>query len=225
MRIVFRPPQTWPGRLRDESERRDAAWDSTYTQTRRLLVAEAHHLDALEVVVHLAVPDNRILRSGDDLKANAKPDHPGVLVVLTLPGGQSQSLHCDQYDRRYYRSSEGWHDNLRAIAKSLEALRALDRWGATQGRQYAGFRALGSGIAMGPGDTPQMTVEDAARFIADHAGAPDAWEDIVDDLAGVRIAYVRDAAKVLHPDAGGDATLFARLQEAKAILDQHGGAR
>jgi hypothetical protein len=32
-----------------------------------------------------------------------------------------------------------WQMNVRAIAKTLEALRAADRYGATQGRQYAGF--------------------------------------------------------------------------------------
>lgn len=37
---------------------------------------------------------------------------------------------------------EFWQHNVRAIAKSLQALRDLERWGATQGKQYAGFRQL-----------------------------------------------------------------------------------
>lgn len=42
---------------------------------------------------------------------------------------------------------EHWQANVRAIALTLEALRAVDRYGATQGRQYAGFQQLTAGGA------------------------------------------------------------------------------
>ena len=42
-----------------------------------------------------------------------------------------------------------WQDNLRAIAKTMEALRAVKRWGATQSdEQYTGFRALPAATPM-----------------------------------------------------------------------------
>jgi hypothetical protein len=40
---------------------------------------------------------------------------------------------------------EDWQHNVRAIALTLEALRAVDRYGTTGGRQYAGFRQLTAG--------------------------------------------------------------------------------
>lgn len=221
-RIVFRPLTTWPGQLRTDDERTTALWDSTYSDTRRLLVREAEYLDAEEVVVQLAIAESRILRSGDDLKAAARPDHPGVVVVLTLPAGDTQSLHCDLYRGRGWSRTEGWHDNLRAIAKSLEALRALDRWGATQGRQYAGFRELSSGIPMPAAS--QMTVEEAARFLIDRTLSFDESDlDAIVQRPGARLAAYREAAMRVHPDHGGDADTFARLVAAKEILEQHGG--
>lgn len=82
-----------------------------------------------------------------------------------------------------------------------------------------------------------MTVEDAARFIADHALiVGDSSDDLIrpwgptgkgyavllHDPAELSRAY-RMAAKRLHPDTEGAPTLFARLQDARdTILSQIG---
>lgn len=211
VRLIFRPLTVWPGSLRTDAQREHALWDSTYTATKQLLTDEAERHHAREVVVHLALPESRILKSGDDLKASARPEHPGVLVVVNIGAEKPPlSLHCDLYKARTWKRTEGWHDNLRAIAKSLEAMRALDRWGATQGRQYAGFRELGSGIAMGAGAQPQMSVDDAARFIGRHGGfgrraaLPEPFTKVLLQSPQALAAAYRIAARKLHPDAGGD---------------------
>lgn len=43
----------------------------------------------------------------------------------------------------YYGDMPPWQANIRAIAKTLEHLRDLDRWGVTKrGEQYTGWKAL-----------------------------------------------------------------------------------
>jgi len=106
-----------------------------------------------------------------------------------------------------------WRNNVRAIALGLEALRKVDRYGITRGNeQYTGFRTLGSGIEM---PAAQMTAEEALEFLRIHAGW--AYGPDYDDPDDIERAY-RQAAKKLHPDAGGSTADFQRLQEARRVL-------
>jgi hypothetical protein len=98
------------------------------------------------------------------------------------------SFPCDTFD--------DWQDNLRAIAKSLEALRMVDRYGVTRNNeQYRGFTALGAG-------DPRAS---ALAFIAKVTGWPES--QILADPNG---AY-RLAASALHPDKGGSHDAFVSL--------------
>jgi len=76
-----------------------------------------------------------------------------------------------------------------------------------------GTHKLGSGIEM---PAAQMTEMEALEFLRIHAGwsyGPD-----YDDHEDIERAY-RQAAKTLHPDAGGSTADSQRLQEAKRLLD------
>lgn len=116
------------------------------------------------------------------------------------------------FDRSYRSHSQGWQENLRAIALGLEALRKVDRYGiAKSGQQYRGWAALEMGSA---GDPGPRTLEEAMTFVSEHSDTQAAH-------AGWLVAY-RAAAKRLHPDAGGDTRLFQHLQQAKAILEREG---
>ena len=59
-----------------------------------------------------------------------------------------------------------------------------------------------------------MTIDDAARFIAEHSGlvVP------VDVVPEVLDRAYRNAARRLHPDSGGDPAMFRRLTEARDLL-------
>jgi hypothetical protein len=53
-----------------------------------------------------------------------------------------------KFERQSYRRDpmESWQHNVYAIAKSLEALRLVDRYGVTRrGEQYTGWKALPAG--------------------------------------------------------------------------------
>jgi hypothetical protein len=228
-RIIYRPIQLWPGQLR--SNRSTARFGITWTDTVDMLDREAYHLGAREVVVHLAVSE-RDIRRDDRLRADVRPKHPGVLLVLPDSRHGRLSWHCDMYRASSWskwRSSEeggalhrrmpGWQANLRAIVETMNGLRTADRHGVTSGRQYAGFQELPSGIAM---PEKQMTVEDAARVIAKWGGG--GWADVLDNPDQYARSY-RRAAREVHPDRGGRNDEFQRLQDAKALLDAyHRGA-
>jgi hypothetical protein len=115
------------------------------------------------------------------------------------------SFPCDRYHDH--------EDNIRAIALSLEALRAVDRYGVTKrAEQYAGFKAI---------EAPKRwTVEDAAEFVGVKTGV--AVGQIVLAPEVYRAAY-RKAALKLHPDVGGNPYEWRLLCDAKELLDEHHG--
>lgn len=199
--VHFRPIARWPGQMRSSFERDNARFASDYQGTLELITYEASRLSADDVVVQLALSDSDLRKDGLP-RAHAKPEHPGVIVVLPDSDKGHLSFACDRYDDRH--RTPGWQDNLRAIGKTMEALRALDRWGATQGRQYAGFAELT--------DSASTSVQEAADFVARYADL--SREDVVANPERA----TRLAAKVLHPDHGGDAESFGHLQRCIEVL-------
>lgn len=205
MNVMFRPIIMWPGQLTPYRQRRDTPFYARIDETWRLLEKEAGHVGGRELVVQLALDEGQLRLDGRP-RAGAQPDHPGIIVSFDSRYGPLQ-YSTDAFTH--------WHANLRAVALGLEALRKVDRYGISKrGEQYTGWKALPAGAN---GHQP-MSLEDAARFIAGYSG--DSASGILNaggDL--LQIAY-RKAARQLHPDAGGNAAAFARLQEAKRLLEE-----
>lgn len=228
MILRHRPIEQWPGRMTPAAERQRSPFrgkDPATTYGRReiplsdtldLLDRELRALGATEAVLQVAVRENDIRLDGQ-VRANARPEHPGVILNFQSRYGE-MSYACDRFTT--------WQSNLRAIAKGLEALRLVDRYGIGEGRQYTGYRAIGSGTPLGP--APAMTVEDAARFAASHVDAETYKATGADDLALHLLQHpddldrcYRSGARQLHPDAGGDPALFRQLTEARDLLERH----
>lgn len=231
MRLVHRPIEAWPGEMTPPGRRRRADFrrKASGDSWRRERVPLGDTLDLLnrelralgvrhEAVLQLAVGE-RDIRLDGQVRANATPAHPGIILnfkAQSVDGAPELSYACDTFDH--------WHDNLRAVAKGLEALRLVDRYGVGGGRQYTGYKALGAGMPMGPAT---MTVEEAARLLCDAAEVRPVLDD--EDPADIaRVASVarslwREAAKTLHPDVGGDPDLFRRLTEARDLLLREAG--
>lgn len=211
MDYQFRPIDAWPGELTRVHQR--SRFDSSYTDTLNLLDRELHHLRARDVVIQLALDEGQIRLDGLP-RAQATPAHDGVILAF-------ESMHGPlKYATDVFW---GWQNNLRAIALGLEALRKVERYGITKrGEQYTGWKQLGSGIAMGP---PAMSREDAAWFLVEY-GSPDGElsdpvgvvEALLEEFDELGESLFRSAAKILHPDAGGDAEEFKRLTEARELL-------
>ena len=207
MTLTIRPIISWPGELRTNSQRRRSPFKSSYSDTLDMLDRELRMLRATVTVVQLAVNEGQIRRDGK-LYANSRPDHPGVILSFDTKQGHFRYA-ADRFTH--------WHDNLRAIALGLEALRKIERYGIGSGtEQYTGFLQLETSN----GDNVLKTYDDALAFVADATGRSRSkvrldWRT----LSGQTETY-RAAARALHPDSpGGDHESFQRLQVAKRLLD------
>lgn len=139
MRVTVRPLPAWPY---GKQSPRSATYRSTYTDTLTELDDELSAIGAREVIIGV-VASERDVRIDGQLRADAKVGYPGVELSFELPDGRRVAFHTDRH--RGYASS--WQDNLRAIVLGLRALRAVSRYGITEGvgEQYAGFAQLPSG--------------------------------------------------------------------------------
>jgi hypothetical protein len=109
----------------------------SWNDTLRLLEFEIEALDGSDVVIGIGLRPSDIRFDGMPKANAATPAHPGVEISFE-----------SRYGRLTYATDVfvDWHDNVRAIAKGLEALRSVERWGVSStGEQYAGFAQLTSG--------------------------------------------------------------------------------
>lgn len=119
----------------------------------------------------------------------------GVAVYFKNAQGEEQCIPCDNWVTL--------EENLRAIAKTIEAMRGIERWGgkSLMNAAFSGFKALPSAIVTPPPDRPHR----------------DWWivlgVDRNADAPTVKQAY-RRAQATAHPDAGGTNQDFQEVQAA-----------
>lgn len=195
MELTFRPITTWPGTITRSRAR--SKFRAGYSDTLKLLKKELHHLRAKNIVLQVAMSESDIRLDGRP-RAGSKVAHPGVVLSFDSKHGPL-SYPCDTFSE--------WEDNLRAIALGLEHLRAVDRYGITQrGEQYRGWTALPA-----PKNGATMTKEEAVKALQGYVSFTITSKD--EALAAWRQASFR-----AHPDRGGDAEEFKKLQRAKEVL-------
>ena len=144
--------QIWPGEKTPSWRRQRSKFKTIWTRVISHLGAEIRQLGGRNVVLRLEVSDKDIRQDGL-LRADARPREPGVVVQFVagrLKGAPTLFYRCDRFPF--------WQDNVSAIARGLEALRLVDRYGVTPtGEQYAGFKALPSTTS------PTLSTTDAAN--------------------------------------------------------------
>jgi hypothetical protein len=175
-------PLLWPtGWSRTRSTRR-APFKVEPSKARKEMLAELERLGASKVIITTNQPVNR---DGSLSMARRIIFDMGVAIYFKR-NGRDTVLACDQY----------WeiHDNIRAIGKTIEAMRGIERWGASDmlDRAFTGFEALPPPEEWWRvlGVSPAATRED------------------------IRLAY-RELAKGAHPDAGGTDAALMRILNAR----------
>jgi len=124
--------------------------------------------------------------------ANQKqPDDVGVAIYFRLDGND-QCFPCDKWDRV--------EDNIYAIAKIINAMRGIERWGPKEmvAASFRGFEALpphGS-------DNPDTVF---AKPGVDHFAGCETRQAVKDRR--------RNLALDLHPDKGGDPGEFSEMMK------------
>lgn len=186
-------PAGWkrtPAHLRERGQ-----FDGTPDKVRRAMLREidaialgreaAHYTIRQYVIVSTDIP----IRKDGEPYSSYTPNDPGVAVYFTRKK-QRVCFACDKYDAVW--------KNMRAIQKTIEALRGIERWGSSSllDRAFTGFAAL-----------PEAT-------------GPDCWETlgVARDATEEQIltAY-RAKAMDAHPDRGGSHEAFTALATAKDI--------
>lgn len=210
--------RTW---LRPEHKRIPTRFSASWAETEALLLDEVDRLRGRDLVIEVDV-NEQDLRLDGRLRAKAQASTPAVVVAFETAAHGPMLYRCDTFTTSYYSQGPEWQHNVRAIAKTLEALRAVDRYGATEtGQQYTGFKALPAGRAMPAshmtrtaaaellervaigeeGDSRQREID---RILADNAHALEVW---------------REARRVAHPDRrDGDRTVWDQVEQAAAVL-------
>lgn len=190
--------------------------DIPFGHARNELLAELDRLGAANVVITSDLPTRL-----DGLPyANGRSDDPGVAVWFVLARNQrweERVFACDKW-----RSHA---ENMWAIAKSIEAMRGLDRWGTGDvvQRAFAGFAALPAG-----GETSDGQPQQPATVVR-------TWQEVFEvtpligivappDLLAIVKARHRDKIKQHHPDLGGDAQIAVELNAALAEAERELGA-
>ena len=187
-------------RNRASSGRFTASWSDTVD----LLSAEIEKLGLRGTIAIRIDVQAKDVRLDGRPRAQARADFPGVVVSFESRFGPL-SYATDAYD--------SWQANVRAIALSLQALRAVDRYGVSRsGEQYAGWRAIESSSA-----APVFaSADEAERWLTSVVGR-------VGEQLSVK-ELLRRAAKKLHPDVnGGDRTLWKRWDAARQLLEDGRG--
>jgi len=203
---TFRPLTAWPGV--PTAKRTTSKFRSDWKPTLTLLRSEIMQLRPARVVVQMDLMERQIRADGFP-RADARPSSPGVVLSLEMGDGGWMHFPCDTY--------VDWQDNVRGIALTLQALRAVARYGVTKkDEQYAGWKALPASAG------GALVAESAAVVLLDWANMTDTFSrDDVLRSPTLTANLFRDAAKRVHPDAGGSTEDFQRVNEAKRVLDAH----
>jgi hypothetical protein len=178
----------------------------SFSQARTELLLELERLGAANVVLTSDLP----VRSDGLPYANGRADDPGIAVWFLLPDErgnmQERVFACDKWRTHA--------ENMTAIARSVEAMRGLDRWGAGDvvTRAFAGFNALPPGN--GESAAPQQPVKRSWREVFSIAKPLEELSN--SELLALVYARHRAAIKTAHPDAGGSHEVAAELNAAMA---------
>lgn len=192
------------GPLRGDGER--SRFSGSWSDTVYLLERETRMLGAENAMMEVDM-ERRMFRVDGLPRANATARSPGIILSFTA------TAVANKPNLRYEMTTfDNWHDNVRALALGLEALRKVARYGmGLRGEQYAGWRQLTTGYeVVYEGDS----VWDAAQPVADTGPTRARGEEILSAFNGSRAAALR----ATHPDTrngdGYDDTDFASVRLA-----------
>lgn len=183
-------PLCWPAaRKRTDSwHREDARFEVSFARARDNIVREVALLAGKRPDPRIVISTNIALRrDGLPLAGQRQPDDTGVAVYFVYKKRQ-MSFACDRWKKIEH--------NMQAIAKTIEALRGIARWGTGDMLEaaFTGFAALPP-----PGE---------AR----------GWREVLGVGANAGRAEAESAYRELrgrhHPDRGGNADQFRAVQAA-----------
>lgn len=139
---------------------------SRWSQTVKLLARELDMVRAEQTVMMLDLRESDFRADGLP-RADRSARTPGVVLVF-------ESVRVGGAMRYVGAKFDHWHDNVRAIALSLEAQRLMARYGTSpKNEQYRGWLALPMGSGVSGSRGVELVREHGSIRKALHATAPD----------------------------------------------------
>lgn len=187
-KVVTAYPLQWPAGRKRATWRQTARFGSKHGMTLGRARDEVFkQIKLLGGRLPILSSNLQLRNDGLPYASQRQPDDPGVAVYFTYKGKQ----HCF--------ASDCWNkveDNVLGIAKTIDALRGIERWGTGDmlERAFVGFQAL-----------PHMEAEQWFQVLGVSSRAS---RDEIDT------AY-RSLAMKHHPDRGGDSAQMARINAAR----------
>lgn len=162
------------------------SFKSGFAVCRDELMRELGRLGAANIVLSTNIP---LRRDGLPYADFRQPDDPGVAVYFTYHK-RPMCFACDKYLKIEW--------NIRALALTIEAIRGIERWGASDmmERAFRGFAALPENGSQG--------WREVLGFGSD--------ERVTSDTLSSRF---RELALKHHPDRGGNSEAFQRIVTAR----------
>lgn len=186
--IKFSNPLLWKDHIKPTLNRKKSSFKAhTVFKSCKMLAQQLTRMKAKDCIITSNIPTN----TNGFISAKNIGLNPGCSVYFKLNGMQ-KVIQVDSY--------LGADENLYAVAKSVEAIRNLDRWGGAQVMDgvFSGFAALPS---------PETVTTVAMIY----------YFDGFNSKASARAQYL-DWCKKLHPDNGGDATDFQEMKRQYEAL-------
>lgn len=187
--MVTAYPLQWPNHWPRTERPQNSQFKVSQEQAQQGIHRELALLGARNVVLSTNV---ELRRDGLPYATRKAPEDQGVAVYFTM-NGEQQCIPCDKW--------KSVAENMRAIEKTVEALRGLERWGAKEmvNAAFRGFKAL-----------PESTI--VTPYQARH------WHEVLEVAPTaspevIKAAYRQQLLKH-HPDRGGDVSKFHEVQKA-----------
>lgn len=179
-------PLYWPQGWKRVGYRDYSRFKTGFGAARNQVIAEIQRMGGSEVIISSNIP----LRNDGLPRANCpEPSDPGVAVYFKYKN-RDMVFACDKYKKTW--------ENIYAIAKTIESMRGIERWGASDmmERAFRGFAAL-----------PEKASQPWREVLGFTPDQPITEDDI-------KTAFNR-LAMVHHPDKGGDSESFSRIVLAR----------
>lgn len=184
--MTAQSPLKWPSGVRRTARPTRARFDMSLPRAYDYLIWEIERLGGVYPIV---TSNRRAYANGNGfISSGREPEDAGVAVYFQLDG-KPVVFACDRWDKVA--------DNIRAITKTIEAMRGIARWGVAeaQERAFSGFAELPP-----PSDEPE-------------------WRQVLDLHGRCRredvLRAFREKAKRAHPDKGGTSAEMQRLIAAR----------
>lgn len=182
-------PLSWPTGWKRTTYKTNSRFKTSFAVARDLLFRElklmgvSNSYSSQKIVLSTNVP---LRLDGIPLARQSNPKDSGVSVFFIYKG-KHMVFACDTYNKV--------EDNLYAITKTVEALRGIERWGASTmlERAFTGFAAL-----------PSAQGENWYEVLLVPSNATEEQ---------IRKAY-KALANIHHPDHGGSPEMMAKINKA-----------